>query len=99
TPPACALSLHDALPISVGTAREMSAAVEEAFPGATVVIMTAAVADYRPRETHARMLKKDAAGLALELDRNPDILAVLGARKGGRSEEHTSELQSRGHLV
>src|SRR5207253_859280 len=45
---------------------------------------TAAGADYRPRETHARKLKKDAAGLALELDRNPDILAGLGARKGGR---------------
>ncbi len=70
--------------VPVGTAREMAAAVEEAFPGATVVIMTAAVADYRPRETLARKLKKDAAGLALELDRNPDILAGLGARKGGR---------------
>src|SRR5256712_9198407 len=70
--------------VPVGTAREMAAAVEEAFRGATVVIMTAAVADYRPRETYARKLKKDAAGLALELDRNPDILAGLGARKGGR---------------
>src|SRR5205814_1859454 len=70
--------------VSVGTAREMAAALEEAFPGATVVIMTAAVADYRPRETYARKLKKDAAGLALDLERNPDILAGLGARKGGR---------------
>src|SRR5438132_613390 len=69
---------------SVGTAREMAAALEEAFPGATVVIMTAAVADYRPRETYARKLKKDTAGLALDLERNPDILAGLGARKGGR---------------
>src|SRR6058998_1379293 len=52
--------------VSVGTAREMAVAVEEAFPDATVVIMTAAVADYRPRETYARKLKKDAAGLAAE---------------------------------
>ena len=70
--------------VPVGTAREMAAAVEEAFPGATVVVMTAAVADYRPRERYPHKLKKDAAGLALELDRNPDILAGLGARKGGR---------------
>jgi len=70
--------------LSVGTAREMAAAVDEAFAAATVVIMTAAVADYRPRVRHARKLKKDAAALVLDLERNPDILAGLGARKGRR---------------
>src|SRR5207248_999171 len=81
--------------VSVGTAREMAAAVEEAFAGATVVIMTAAVADYRPRERYPRKLKKDAAGLALELDRNPDILAGLGARKAGRRLSARSLRRSR----
>src|SRR5213594_4766913 len=70
--------------VPVGTAREMATVVEEAFPSATVVIMTAAVADYRPREPLARKLKKESAGLTLELERNPDILAGLGSRKGRR---------------
>src|SRR5207245_3508419 len=64
--------------------RGVAAAVGDAVPGATGVLMTAAVAEYRRRERYPRKLKKDAAGLALELDRNPDILAGLGARKGGR---------------
>src|SRR5439155_25587603 len=46
-----------------------------------------------------------AAGLARSLDevaRRPDVPArdlIEGAREASRSEEHTSELQSRGHLV
>ena len=44
----------------------------------------AAVADYRPRAPWARQMKKHAATLALELERNPDILAGLARRKGRR---------------
>ena len=46
--------------------------------------MTAAVADYRPRQPMSRKLKKGAAALTLELERNADILAGLGARKTDR---------------
>jgi len=70
--------------VSVTTAREMARAVEQVFATATVLIMSAAVADYRPRRPLARKLKKEAAGLTLELERNPDILAGLAARKGSR---------------
>jgi len=70
--------------VQVRTAREMARAVDEAFARATTVVMTAAVADYRPREPRSRKLKKGSATLTLELERNPDILAGLGARKGGR---------------
>ena len=70
--------------VQVRTAREMARAVEEEFARATAVVMTAAVADYRPREPRSRKLKKSAATLTLELERNPDILAGLGARKGER---------------
>jgi phosphopantothenoylcysteine decarboxylase/phosphopantothenate--cysteine ligase len=62
----------------------MARAVDAAFARATTVVMTAAVADYRPRGPRSRKLKKGSAMLTLELDRNPDILAALGARKGGR---------------
>ncbi|MGY4856964.1 bifunctional phosphopantothenoylcysteine decarboxylase/phosphopantothenate--cysteine ligase CoaBC [Cryobacterium sp. AP23] len=46
---------------------------------ADIVIMAAAVADYRPAEVQADKIKKDVAGdtLSLELVRNPDVLAGL----------------------
>jgi phosphopantothenoylcysteine decarboxylase/phosphopantothenate--cysteine ligase len=70
--------------LRVTTAREMARAIEQAFPAATVVVMTAAVADYRPRHPLVRKLKKGPATLALDLERNADILAGLAARKGRR---------------
>src|SRR5438132_5811698 len=70
--------------IPVRTAREMERALGEAFAAANVLVMTAAVADYRPRQPMSRKLKKGAAALTLELERNPDILSGLGGRKGDR---------------
>lgn len=65
----------------VQTALELQAAVVEAASGADVVVMAAAVADYRPAAVSEQKIKKDASddGLVLELVRNPDILAGLGA--------------------
>ena len=64
----------------VSTALELQAAVTEAARTADVVVMAAAVADYRPADVSETKLKKDAsdAGMTLELVRNPDILAGLG---------------------
>jgi len=70
--------------VPVETAREMARAVEAAFADATVLVMCAAVADYRPRRPLDRKLKKRAAELTVELERNPDILAGLARRKGRR---------------
>jgi phosphopantothenoylcysteine decarboxylase / phosphopantothenate---cysteine ligase len=70
--------------VAVKTAHEMARAVNDAYGLATVVVMSAAVADYRPRRPSPRKLKKSAASLVLELERNPDILAGLAARKGRR---------------
>jgi phosphopantothenoylcysteine decarboxylase/phosphopantothenate--cysteine ligase len=70
--------------VPVTTALEMARAIDEAFPTTTLVVMTAAVADYRPQRPLARKLKKGAGGLSLQLQANPDILASLGARKGKR---------------
>jgi phosphopantothenoylcysteine decarboxylase/phosphopantothenate--cysteine ligase len=49
-----------------------------------VVIMTAAIADYRPKALASEKLKKSRAELSLELVKNPDILATLGARRRGK---------------
>lgn len=64
----------------VSTALELQAAVTEAALAADVVVMAAAVADYRPADVSETKLKKDSSddGLTLELVRNPDILAGLG---------------------
>jgi phosphopantothenoylcysteine decarboxylase/phosphopantothenate--cysteine ligase len=70
--------------VAVETAREMARAVEAAFARATAVVMTAAVADYRPRRALPRKMKKGPAEWRLELERNPDILAGLARRKGRR---------------
>lgn len=67
----------------VTTAREMDAAVQERAAGATIAIATAAVADWRPASTHEHKVKKTEDAPPLALERNPDVLANLGAREDG----------------
>jgi phosphopantothenoylcysteine decarboxylase/phosphopantothenate--cysteine ligase len=67
----------------VTTALEMERATLAHAAGATIAIATAAVADWRPADTHASKVKKTDDAQALRLERNPDILAALGARKNG----------------
>lgn len=69
--------------VLVQTALEMQAAVAESARGADIVVMTAAVADYRPAVTHNSKIKKSATGdtLTLDLVANPDILAGLARSK------------------
>jgi len=66
--------------VDVVTARDMERAVHQHAPAADLVVMAAAVADYRPSRPAARKIKKDSGGLpVLELEENPDILAGLRA--------------------
>lgn len=70
--------------IQVRTAQEMASAVKKHFNKADIVIKSAAVADYRPKEVSKHKIKKKDSKLRLELERTPDILATLGKRKGER---------------
>jgi len=73
--------------IDVITAREMLAAVREAFRGADALYMAAAVADWRPaRERSGKWRAKDSGAetTTLELRRNPDILTTVARSKGDR---------------
>ncbi len=71
--------------MAVETAAEMRDAVLGALGGADVLIMAAAVADYRPAEMAAQKIKKGKGNLSLELARTPDILAeVAGRRRAGQ---------------
>jgi len=65
--------------IDVTTAREMEGAVREHAPAADLIVMAAAVADYRPRRAADRKIKKEQGLPAIELEENPDILAGLRA--------------------
>ncbi len=65
--------------IRVCTAEEMRQAVQNAAPRSDVLIMSAAIADYRPIRAAKGKIKKEKAGLTLELERTPDI---LGSVKG-----------------
>jgi len=71
--------------ISVRTATDMHRAVLTAADGADVVIMAAAVADYMLKAGAAAEKLDHRDHLTLELERTPDILADLGARRGGRT--------------
>lgn len=64
--------------LDVVTTEEMHRAVEE-HAGADLVFMSAAVADYRPKNPADQKIKKDGTSLSLELEPTVDILAELGA--------------------
>jgi phosphopantothenoylcysteine decarboxylase / phosphopantothenate---cysteine ligase len=63
--------------VDVGTACEMRDAVYAAAPAADLVVMTAAVADFRCRSVAGGKLKRRQGPPVLELVENPDILAGL----------------------
>lgn len=67
--------------IQVETAQEMQSAVEEHFHLADVLIMAAAVSDYRSLKYYPDKLKKNSEKIMLELVKTPDILFQLGQRK------------------
>lgn len=69
--------------VPVESAREMHAAVLDAAADADAVVMTAAVADYRPATAEDTKIRKTDGPRTLELVRNPDILAELGAGRSG----------------
>jgi phosphopantothenoylcysteine decarboxylase/phosphopantothenate--cysteine ligase len=66
--------------VQVRSARDMHEAVMSRYQSHDVVIMAAAVADYRPSVRESDKIKK-GGDLTLELVRNPDILADVGAKR------------------
>jgi phosphopantothenoylcysteine decarboxylase / phosphopantothenate---cysteine ligase len=71
--------------IPVRSAEEMHRAVLNRLAEATVVIMAAAVADFRPVSPHPAKIKRGAGRLTLELEATPDILSDVGRIKGRRT--------------
>lgn len=73
--------------VNVGTTSELANATESAAREADVIIMAAAVADYRPEQVSQSKIKKEIEGDSLELRlvKNPDILSALAeSRRPGQ---------------
>jgi phosphopantothenoylcysteine decarboxylase/phosphopantothenate--cysteine ligase len=90
--------------VAVETAEQMLAAVRANLAWCDVLIMAAAVADWRPRQVSAQKLKKGATAPTLELERTTDILEAVRALKGERlvvgfaAETQQVELEARRKL-
>jgi phosphopantothenoylcysteine decarboxylase/phosphopantothenate--cysteine ligase len=72
---------HGVKRIEVTTAQEMQQAVTEAYRQMDVVVMAAAVSDYRPKNEAAEKIKKSNSNNVLELERTEDTLLLLGQLK------------------
>ena len=66
----------------VETAREMEAALRAVAPQADLIVMAAAVADFRPRSPAARKIKRGQGVPEIALEANPDLLAGLARLAG-----------------
>jgi len=67
--------------IKVTSALQMHDAVMENYNSADIVVMSAAVSDYRPEKIMEQKIKKGSASIGFEIVPNPDILKELGKRK------------------
>jgi phosphopantothenoylcysteine decarboxylase/phosphopantothenate--cysteine ligase len=83
--------------IDVETAQQMQDAVLGEFPKHDLLIMAAAVADYRPVRFHAEKLGRQGK-LTLELEATQDILAAVGLLKRSDQRAVGFSLESRGNL-
>lgn len=70
--------------VPVRTAQEMRDAVMGRLGESTIIVKSAAVADYRVANVATSKIKKTAARVSLDLDPTPDILAEVGSQKGDR---------------
>lgn len=67
--------------IDITSAQELFEACDQHFHDADIVIMSAAVADYRPKTIANDKIKKDDSELSLVLEKTTDVLKALGEKK------------------
>src|SRR5580698_5842632 len=70
--------------VPVRSTEQMHDAVRSRLVESNVIVMAAAVADYKPATQHDKKIKRSESTFTLELEPNPDILAELGREKGNR---------------
>lgn len=84
--------------VNVESAAQMHAAVMQAFPLHDVLIMAAAVADYRPRHVSAAKLPRDSVP-TLELEPTEDIVAAAAASRRRDQKVIAFSLESAGQIA
>ncbi len=68
--------------VDVSSAAELAAACEAAFPSCHVLLMAAAVADFRPLTTaEGKLVREGSGGMSLELEATEDVLAALAGHR------------------
>ena len=72
---------HHTTRIDVQTAADLQAATEAEFEHADILLMSAAVADFRPAQTRDAKIKKDEGVPTIELEPTEDILKGLAGRR------------------
>ena len=89
----------------VRSARDLLAQVKERFAAADILIMAAAVSDYRPVQAQARKIKRQQAEAQFLLTQNPDIVREVSSQKrpgqvvvGFAAETHDLESEARRKL-
>lgn len=80
-PSAQKLSTSHIKRIDVVSAAEMQAAVTQHFPESSIMVMSAAVADYKPETVSSQKIKKKEPEFSINLVKTADILSHLGAQK------------------
>ena len=70
--------------VPVRSSDQMHSAVREHSAAANIIIMAAAVADYRPAAARETKMKRGDGSITLELEPTTDIIAELGRAKGSR---------------
>ena len=89
----------------VNSAKEMYNAVFQHFDNTDIAIMSAAVADYAPKEIAQEKIKKNDEEMTITLVKNPDILKTMGEKKknqflvGFALETQNEEENAKGKLV
>lgn len=79
--PTALSALYGVQDVAVETALQMRDAVLAAAATADVLLMSAAVADYRPTAVAGQKIKKGEGNLVIELSRNPDILLEVARQR------------------
>ena len=67
--------------VNVESTEDMFVAVLEHFDSASIIVKTAAVADYKAKEIHPQKMKKKDGEVTIALEKTTDILSELGKRK------------------
>ncbi|HYH62882.1 MAG TPA: phosphopantothenoylcysteine decarboxylase, partial [Solirubrobacterales bacterium] len=87
--------------VPVETAAELAAATRDAFGAADVLLMAAAVADFRPERADGKLAREGSGGMDLRLTETEDVVASLAAERRpdqtlvGFAAEHGAEAISR----